>query len=324
MKAPRMSDKELSREAEALHRQGELSIRRLRARAGGGDTERLMRVVRAVREAETNSNAHACVTSPYGAHSEATLLPKALEDEFARLKAAVCSQIEAVRAREIERARAAEGAAAGRHEAEMAAAATELALLREDVADLEQSVTGHSVEIERLTAAWGVAEKALARTEEECRAAAQVHVRERLALTESAAALQTLVAQASEARDTAKAELRRAVADGTRLGSELDRERIASAELRARLEESERRRAAAEQARNDAVARQEELAGRIDESADQLRASMLEAATLRGHVEAHRTVMALLKQAKKALATRAGARSEDCWDQQLELPADNA
>ena len=313
----------LTREAEALHRQGDLSIRRLRARVGGGDTERLVRVARAVREAAGDSNPHTCAASK--SDETANEAPQCtLEAEFALVQAAVRSQIDSVRATEIERSRTMEAAAAARHEEEMASAAAELVLLREDVADLEQSVTAHPAEIGRLTAVCGLAENALARSEEERRAAAQLHAQERMTLAESAAKLQTLAAHAFGARAAAEGEMRRAIADGTRLARELERERMAVVELRAGLGESERRRTAAERERNEAVARREELAGRIENHPTSC--APLCSRPRRSRVTSKRTgpLSKLLEQAKAALATRACARSGGRRVQQLDLPGEEA
>ena len=51
----RMTDDELMRAAEALHAERQRSVGRLRARVGGGDTGRLMRVTRTVRESAKTS-----------------------------------------------------------------------------------------------------------------------------------------------------------------------------------------------------------------------------------------------------------------------------
>ena len=155
MKTPTISDEELTAAAEALHAEGQLSIRRLRARVGGGDTGRLSRVAREVRSAASRAAdplADGAGQEDSGAEPE---LPKPVLSDLDRLRSTVLRELDQARQREVDRARAAEAALTTRHEEEVQRIIGEMTLLREDMSDLESAVEEHLVEIARLKAGRG-------------------------------------------------------------------------------------------------------------------------------------------------------------------------
>lgn len=100
MRKPTISDEELNAAAEALHEEGQLSIRRLRARVGGGGTSRLCRAAKEVRAAAASSDqpSQAVGQEEDGAHSESEdQMPAPLQAAFSKFQEVVVGQLASAR-----------------------------------------------------------------------------------------------------------------------------------------------------------------------------------------------------------------------------------
>jgi len=244
------SEEELLAAAEELHTLGELSVTRLSRFVGGGQRERLAAIVRRVREAAADR-------APLPAGAEAATaepeLPACLRDGLAKMAADILRELVAVRATELDRARAAEAAAAARHEAAIRSAETNLSLLGEDLAACEAEVDDLRGELERLTGEIDDAAKARDAAEELRRSEIESHSRERLALTDALSKAQEEVARQGHGRSRAEAEAAAAGATARAAAAELERVRQEGTALRAHCESLLRQLGATEIERDRAL-----------------------------------------------------------------------
>lgn len=297
MRTPTISDEELTAAAEALHAEGQLSIRRLRARVGGGDTGRLSRVARGVREEASP----ATDTTPEGKGEKAPSvepeLPKPVLGDLDRLRSTVLRELHQVRQQEVDRARAAEAALTAGHGEEVRKLVDDMALLREDMSDLESAVEEHLDQIARLEAAEAEVRAALARSEDERRSAAEAHTVDRRTLGETAARLEEERAEEADGRRRAEAALEESRTRNANLTTELQREREETARLRALLKTEVERRAELDSKYAAAVEAAEKSTARLAEAEAARRAAEVESAELRGRVQAHDGLVGRLETA---------------------------
>jgi chromosome segregation ATPase len=244
------SEEELLAAAEDLHARGELSVDRLKRVAGGGQRERLMAVVRRVREAAADRSLLPAGPDAAAAEPE---LPASVREGLARVTADIIRELTAVRVAELDRARSAEAAAAALHEAAIRTAETNLSLWDEDLAACEAEVQELRVEVERLARALAEAGAARDGVEELRRSENESHSRERLALTDALTRAQEEVARQGAGRSRAEAEAAAAGATARAAAAELERTRQESDAVRARCEELLRQLGAVEIERDRAL-----------------------------------------------------------------------
>ena len=244
------SEEELLAAAEDLHARGELSVDRLKRVAGGGQRERLMAVVRRVREAAADRELPTCATETAAGEPE---LPASVRDGLARVTLNIIRELTAVRVAELDRARSAGAAAASRHESAMRTAETNLSLLNEDLAACEAEVQELRAEVERLVTALDELGAARDAAEELRRSENASHSRERLALTGALTRAQEEVARQGAGRSRAEAEAAAAGATARAAAAELERTRQESDAVRARCEELLRQLGAMEIERDRAL-----------------------------------------------------------------------
>jgi chromosome segregation ATPase len=250
MRLPMKSEEELLSAAEVLHAGGELSVDRLKRVAGGGQRERLMAIVRRVREVAADRTRLPADAEAAAAEPE---LPGCLREGLARVAADIVRELVAVRATELDRARATEAAAAARHEAAIRAAETNLALLNEDLAACEAEVGDLRAELERLAAEADEAKKARTTAEYLRQSEIESHSRERLTLTDALSRAQEEVARQGHGRSRAEAEAAAAGATARAAAAELERVRQEGTALRAQCESLLRQLGATEIERDRAL-----------------------------------------------------------------------
>jgi hypothetical protein len=250
------TDEELLAAAEDLQARGELSVDRLRRVAGGGQRERLMAIVRRVREAAGRA---VDPTAAEAAPGEPEL-PACLRDGLSRVAADMVRELVVVRTTELDRARAAEAAAAARHDAASRATETQIMLLNEDLVSCEAEVAELRSDVERLTGEVAQTNSASLATEELRRAEVARHSQERLALTQAlsrvqdeAARLHEEAARQAGARSKAESDAAASSATASAAAVELERLRQDNAAVRAQYEALLRQLSSAETERDRAL-----------------------------------------------------------------------
>lgn len=251
------SDEELTILAEELNARGTLSVDRLTDAAGGGQRERLMAIVKQVRTAAAARPAPQAEAAVSAGQVE---LPAGIRDGLARVAADVVRELAAVRTSELNRARAAEAAAAARYDAAIRAAETQIMLVNEDLAACENEVQELRSDLERLTVELSRANGAIAEAGELRQADSERHSQERLALAqalsraqEEAARFQAEAVLQADARSQAQADAAASSATASAAAAELDRVRQDNASLRAQCDALLRQLSSAETERDRAL-----------------------------------------------------------------------
>lgn len=255
MKSPMKTDEELTSIAEELNARGELTIENFKRAAGGGQRDRLLAIRRRVLAAAAEQAA-----GDAGAAAAEAGLPASVRSSLARVATEVARELAALQTTEVERARAAESAAAARHEAAIRAAADHVTLLEQDLAAAAGEAEQLRSDLERVTADLAGANEAGAELRALLQAEADRHGEERLALMQTvsqaraeATRLHAELALQSVARGKAEADAAGAGATARAAVAELERARQELATLGAQRDALLRQLSTAEAERDRAL-----------------------------------------------------------------------
>ena len=207
--ATKVPDEQVRAAARELLAEGQLTLRELARRAGGGQWERLSRIMTEVR---VDANAPAPAAAVAQPDDEA--LPDDVREVLDRVESCVSSALATARKVERQRAWDSEHGLSTRHAAHIAELEGELAHVRHQLVDLETGAAEQSAELEALTADVREARATVASVESAMRQQADAHVVERGNLTGALAAAQ-------ESARLGQSELHTIRAEATRLVSAL-------------------------------------------------------------------------------------------------------
>lgn len=203
--ATKVPDEQVRGAARELLAEGELTLRELARRVGGGQWERLSRIMTEVR---AEAEAPALVDAAVEPHDRA--LPDDVREVLARLESCVSSALANARTMERRRGWDAEHALATRHAAHIAELEEELEHVRRQLVDLETGAAEQSAELEALSAELCDARATVASVESGLQQQADAHAIERGNLTGA-------LATAQESARVAQSELSAVRAEATRV-----------------------------------------------------------------------------------------------------------